>query len=154
MSHHITGLVARQDVFARLESDFSSEGRFELAQGLAFLPLDGENLDRIVGAEGGAAIGDFVFLTERLVEHLKAQSRAGALLYIETEYFGGTGGQGAALFQNQALAFGPEFGAGGAINRGLMLLGVKRGASRDAFETAGLQIFRSNDDFRSKGRRV
>ena len=40
-----------------------------------------------------------------------------------SEYFGGTGTQGAALFRRGAMTFGPERSDSGAINRALAGMG-------------------------------
>ncbi len=51
-------------------------------------------------------------------------SRSGRLAYIETEYFGGTGGQGAAVYEGGAEIMPPTWAESGVINRALGLLGV------------------------------
>src|ERR1700741_4006099 len=97
MAHHISGLVARREVLKRLDGQFVGQPCFSLAEGLAFMPLDRENLDEITGPYEGKALGEFVHLTERLIDLLGLASRSGPIVYIETEYFGGVGGQGAAV---------------------------------------------------------
>lgn len=149
MAHHITGLIGRREVLSGLQGKFAGQPRFELAGGYAFLPLDDTNLDNIVGIHDGAAISDFVYLTEQLIELLREASRGGDLAYIETEYHGGTGGQGAIVLRAGEIAFGPEWNEGGAINEALLRLGVSKRATKfDAFDTLGLGAFRSNEAFR------
>ena len=97
MAHHISGLITRRETLSCLEIELARQPFFELAEGLVFLPLDDQNLDKIVGLDVGKALGTFEYLTERLIEVLCAASRNGELIYVETEYFGGVGGQGAAV---------------------------------------------------------
>lgn len=91
----------------------------------------------------------------------------GRALYIEADYFGGTGGQGAALFEDGALVWSASEStddvaaprswlartlkptappARSAISRGLAALGVMPLVGRDEFDGLGLSRFRSLDD--------
>jgi hypothetical protein len=153
MGHHITGLIARCEVLKCLGDPFAGQPCFSLAQGLAFMPLDCENLDEITGLHDGNAVGDFVYLTGRLIELLRLASRVGAIAYIETEYHGGAGGQGAAVFQDGAVVGDPAWCEAGAINDALFKIGVAHGTEAiDAFEAVGLHAFRSNESIREAGR--
>jgi hypothetical protein len=58
-------------------------------------------------------------------DELRLASRQGMLMYFETDYFGGLGCQGAAVFQHGELIFGPQSAKTGAINQGLKLLGIR-----------------------------
>lgn len=155
MGHHITGIVAHRDTLRRLETNFARQSCFELADGLAFLPLDDENLDEVVGLHAGNALGTFEYLTEHLFELLCVGSRNGELIYVETHYHGGVGGQGAAVFRDGTIVFGPKSGDGSAINEALSQIGVTPHPEQfDAFAAVGLDRFRSNEDFREKGTSV
>lgn len=71
-------------------------------------------------------------------------------MYFETEYHGGHGGQGAAVFLNGDLIFGPQWDEFGPINHALMLLGVKiEPPAMDEFDTVGLYRHRSTEDWLS-----
>ena len=70
-----------------------------LSLGFSFLPLDEHNLNKVVGPEKGDAIAGFNYLTAGLIEVLRQCSQSGDLAYIETEYSGGDGTQGAVVFQ-------------------------------------------------------
>jgi hypothetical protein len=155
MGHHIAGIIARRDLFKSLEGELAGQPCFALAEGFAFMPLDCENLDAIAGLHDGRAISEFVYLTERLVELLRLASRNGELAYIETEYFGGTGGQGAVVFRGGEMASAPDWRERGAINSALSLMGVACKSDKpDAFETVGLDAHRSNQAFRETGTSV
>ena len=152
MGHHITGLIARREVLERLDRPFGGQPSFALAEGLAFMPLDCENLDEVTGLHEGKAVEGFAYLTERLIELLRLASRNGEIAYIETDYFGGAGGQGAAVFRGGTMIGNPDWREGGAINDALSKIGViHRADNVDLFEAVGLGAFRSNESFREKG---
>jgi hypothetical protein len=68
------------------------------------------------------------------------------LMYFETDYFGGLGCQGAAVFQHGELIFGPQSAKTGAINQGLKLLGIRiKPPAQDEFETIGLDRHRDTE---------
>ena len=69
-------------------------------------------------------------------------------MYFETDYFGGAGCQGAAVFRSGATVFGPKSAEHGPINEALSLLGVRCVApAHDEFETVGLHRHRRTDDW-------
>ena len=130
MAHHISGLIARREVLKRLDGQFAGQPCFSLAEGLAFMPLDHENLDGITGLDEGKALGEFVHLTERLIDLLRLASRSGPIAYVETEYFGGAGGQGAAVFRDGEMIGSPDWSEIGAINDALFKIGVTHRADQ------------------------
>ncbi|MBY8822230.1 hypothetical protein [Sphingomonas colocasiae] len=108
------------------------------------------------------AIDGFTYLTPLMAEEIAAAA-SGPTLYLETDYFGGIGGQSAAYFENGQLTWWgaesseePPTGTSLAdlyektancgkspINEGLYRLGVVRSGERDEFDQIGLQHFRS-----------
>jgi hypothetical protein len=72
---------------------------------------------------------------------------AGPLLYFETDYHGGSGGQGAILVANDKVMYGPSAAEIGPINEALRLIGVRVGTARDEFEAIGLHRHRHTDDW-------
>ncbi len=68
------------------------------------------------------------------------------MAYVETDYFGGVGGQGAAVYSDRQVIMEPEWGESGSINRALKMIGVKRNLLGDRFSALGLGAYRSNDD--------
>jgi hypothetical protein len=151
MGHRITGLIARREVLTRLNDPFAGQPCFSLAKGLAFMPLDRQNLDEITGLDAGKAVGDFSYLTGRLIELLRLASRVGDIAYVETDYHGGFGEQGAAVFRDGEMIGHPDWREGGPINDALSKIGVTHGTEAiDAFEAVGLPAFRSNESIREK----
>ena len=150
MGHRITGLVGKRAALARIAAALGLAAPAALRRGLAFLPLDDDDIDGIVGHDPGPALTGFAYLTGRVAARVAALSRGTALAYVETDHGGGAGGQGAALFRDGAAATAPAWSPGrGQVNRALAALGVEPGpGERDEFEAAGLGRFRSNDRWR------
>jgi hypothetical protein len=84
-----------------------------------------------------------------------ATEAGGGLAYVETEYFGGTGGQSAMAFVDGREAMAPQRarGGGGTINQALRAIGVKRDAVNDEFDTIGLGERRAMEDYGPDGPR-
>src|SRR5262245_20094963 len=98
----------------------------------------------------------FLYMGPQLHQIGKALSVKAPLVYVETEYFGGTGFQGAVVWANGQMIFGPALtGDGedfqtddlpdGAINIALRKLGVLRGDSHDEFDAIRLGEHRNNE---------
>ena len=91
-------------------------------------------------------------------------SKAGSIAYIETEYFGGIGGQCAVVWNQGEVAAGPfresNYPANGesvytppsdgAISQALRYLGVSVGDEFDEFDALGLGNFRRVDDIEKR----
>jgi hypothetical protein len=93
-------------------------------------------------------VNGFTYLSEQLIRELKIASSHGSLVYFETEYFGGNGAQGAAVFREGELIFGPQSGSFGPINQALAVVGVRVvPPASDEFETAGLHRHRHTEDW-------
>ncbi len=109
MGHSISGLIARPEVLQCFADTHRLEQPGPLAAGLGFLPLDDDNLDGIAGLDFAApAEAGFRYLVPSLRDLLTAFSAGGDLIYVETEYFGGCGGQGAVLLRTGTVAYGPR----------------------------------------------
>lgn len=148
MGHHVTGLIARRDAFGTLDGALGAQPHFALKGDFGFLPLDYENLDDVVGVDTGKAVEKFEYLTPNLIDLLRSASKFAEFAYVETDYHGGTGGQGAAVFRKGDIVFGPA-SAENAINEALALLGVLvQPGSHDAFASVGLDRHRDNGDYR------
>jgi hypothetical protein len=127
MGHRITGIIARDEVLHHLVSD---PGRY---------------------VEG------WTYLSDGLMSILAGLSHECDALYIETDYFGGIGGQAAIMFRAGKRFYGPRTGGTGPINESidpiseaLGLAGVVvSSVNVDAFAEAGLDRYRSNEDWKA-----
>jgi len=89
---------------------------------------------------------DFMLLTNGFRSLLRTLSNGGLLAYVETEYFGGVGGQGALVCREGNEIMPPTWQKSGTINDALKLIGLKRGSYTDEFVAVGLGLVRRNDD--------
>ena len=89
---------------------------------------------------------EFMQLTHGFRSFLQTLSRGGQLAYVETEYFGGEGGQGALVCRDGQEIMPPTWNKSGPINNALKLIGLKRGILGDRFAAAGFAQIRSDDD--------
>ncbi|PSJ43443.1 hypothetical protein [Allosphingosinicella deserti] len=134
---------------------------------MVIVPLDEQRLDVLAMSEEGPLEG-FTYLTATMAGEIAKALNGGRALYIETDYFGGMGGQSAALFESGGLAWtdnesnltpAPEPSwfsrlvhgqdnqrRKSPISSGLARLGVLPEGDSDEFDRLGLGRFRSLDD--------
>jgi hypothetical protein len=159
MAHFISGLVADASFLTNFAESLSLSIPVGLERGFAFLPIDDEDVVRVAGRSEPLVVDDeFAALDLAFIPVVQDRSTGGAIVYLQTEYFGGEGGQAALLAQNGELVYGPTNSteAPHPICQALALLGVTRSApNTDEFDSVGLSRFRNNDDWRrhaTKGR--
>jgi hypothetical protein len=154
VAHFINGFVAEYDLLETGEKPFHDARICRLNMGLGFMPLP--------EVEGPRATPEFnqefwEKLSRELASWALRQSVHFPLAYIWTEYFGGSGDQGAIVWRNGAVEFGPTATGDDsgypksehdfAINRALQALGADRGKELDEFKAVDLDQYRSNDDW-------
>lgn len=148
MAHFVTGLIARRTALRVFANRYGLPAPVVLNEVLALLPLDEDMLDALLPEPAQDFVAGFNMLSPGLMQVLQAGSEHSTLLYFETEYFGGMGTQGAAVFRDCELVFGPQSAELGAINNALVLLGVRTfPPAVDEFETVGLHLHRSTDEW-------
>ncbi|WP_139228608.1 hypothetical protein [Planctomicrobium piriforme] len=107
--------------------------------------MTAEFIDRELEPSPGPGSDGFILLTASFTAFLLDLSVLGTLAYIETDYFGGTGSQGAAVYSNgKPLMQSEGSELADPINKALELIGVRSEGS-DRFDALGLGNFRSND---------
>lgn len=161
MGHHINAVIGTHEAVKSLAAKFGPPIPTELPSGLVIVPLDELRLD-MIAMSVEPAIEGFTYLTPLMAQEI-ASTAGGSLLYIETHYFGGTGGQSAAYFQDGGLRWwraesSEEVQPGSRladhyartaicgkspISEGLSKLGVQRSDDCDEFDQIGLHRFRS-----------
>lgn len=149
MGHNIAAIIAGADIAAAFAVAADAPPPTELLSSLVIVPLSDRQFDRISGLEPGAYVAGFAYLSASLTEALAAASSEGPVVYIETEYFGGTGSQAAAVFVDGEMVLAEHQAdtrdthrRDGPINKALRLLGVSASGGRDEFDTLGLGRFR------------
>jgi len=146
MAHCLQAIVARSDVVDKLRARYPQLPQVAARQGFVILPVDADFIDSVTGARPAQSTDEFMLLTAAFDELLRRLSSLGPIAYIETDYFGGVGGQGAAVYSGGETAMEPEWRRSGPIDRALRLIGVKRLLLGDRFRALGLEAYRSNDD--------
>ncbi|MFO1014026.1 MAG: hypothetical protein U1E50_09700 [Caulobacteraceae bacterium] len=153
MGHCITAVLGGPAVIAAIGQAAAAPTATELAQGLWIIPLGEAQLDRLAGEAEGERFPDFTYLGDDLDLTLQGFMVHGPFVYLETNYFGGSGGQAAALYRvgcpverkaeavaaDKRLSYGP-------INQMLRGHGVRAAPGKDEFETLGLTRFRHLED--------
>jgi len=148
MGHAVKGLIAEPGTLQVFASRHSLHPPIALSGDLAILPLRDVDLDSFPFPPFSGNREGADFLSDQFIDVLRAASRGGALIYFETDYFGGYGAQAAAVFQDGTLVFGPESAEFGPINMALQLLGVcVEPPAVDEFDTVGLGRCRHTEDW-------
>lgn len=148
MGHCIQTIVAPL-VTANLVADRWPElPRLNRDNGFALFPVDAGLIDaRIMPDQSPTESADeFLLLTNGFRRWLRQLSCGGQLAYVETDYFGGTGGQGALVCRNNLEIMPPTWSESGTINQALGMIGLKGVWQADSFAAAGFTVVRSNDD--------
>jgi hypothetical protein len=144
--HFVTGIIARPDLTARLAGAWSLSAPAALSEGLSLLPLRDVDIARLVPDPGPRRQAGFEHLSEDLLAVLAEASAGGDLAYVETAYFEGAGLQGAVMFRDGAVAFGPQSADIGPINGALAAMGVAVApGAQDEYDTVGLGRHRSTE---------
>lgn len=154
MGHHISAAVLCGS-FGEAKAASFDLSWVRLTADLTLFPLHARYVDfwaEKLGVPGPAA--DLPLLNFAVVHHIMNEVSADPLFaLIETDYFGGTGSQSAAVYRGATeimapagTAIGPALRSVGPINRALQLLGVHPNGTHDEFDTVGLGRFRDFDD--------
>src|SRR5262249_48891583 len=139
MGHAVRGLISKLEPLEAFACGHSLRRPIALPAGLSILPLRDTDLDAFLERPSSSNPEHTNILAEAFIDVLCTASRGEALVYFETDYFGGRGIQTAAVFRDGALVFGPESAEFGPINAALRLLGVGvTPPAADEFDTVGL----------------
>ncbi len=147
MGHCIHAIVAPSDTADSISSQVPDLPRLDHDNGFTVFPIDAEFVDGHIAPDVTPTVtGDeFMLMTNGFRLFLQRLSIGGQLAYVETEYFGGEGGQGAVVCRNGSEVMPPTWRESDTINDALKLIGMKRGMFADEFLAAGLGLVRNND---------
>jgi hypothetical protein len=146
MGHSIQAMIASDGVAAALHRQYPALSCVPASGGLTILPVNAEFVDSLPAGPRSPASGDFALLTAGLSRLLLELPRHGSLAYVETDYFGGRGGQGAVVYSEGREVMAPCWLPGGVINEALTILGVPQPLTSDRFAAIGLAAVRFNAD--------
>lgn len=154
MGHSVQLIIGQGQAIASFLRQWPGARAVDLRSGWQGIPVD-EPLYAAIEAKHPGAVRPSgldvspLGLSEALAT---ATAKGGGLAYIETEYFGGTGGQSATAFVDGQQVMAPQTARGGAgpINQALRRIGVAR-TEADEFDTIGLGERRAMDDYEPDG---
>jgi len=158
VGHHISGFIARSDSLKAMDGVRAAVCQLE--QRFAFLPISDDMVDP---DEPSSHFQCFSVLTQSLTEWAIARSSEYPIVYIETDYFGGTGAQAAVVWKDGRISVGPLETRNddnsprtslrdSAINQCLRFLGADCVGHIDEFAAVGLARHRSNEGWVTSGK--
>jgi hypothetical protein len=102
MPHCIQIIVAPAEFADSIRLRWSRLASLRRESGFGLFPVDYQLIDEKIAPlmTPRATSNQFMFLTPAFEQYLGELSIGGRLAYLETEYWGGTGGQGAAAYEN------------------------------------------------------
>lgn len=150
MGHAIEALIIPETAAGLVPEVFRHTRAVSLGHGLRLVPITAETFDAL--GERFPTLEDppdpeFWKLSGPIVFVAKELSQQGAVAYVETDYFGGSGRQAATVWEFGSVRMPPTEAKRGPINAALRVMGVRARFMRDEFETVGLGTRRSNDDW-------
>ena len=108
------------------------------------IPITDELWEEI---ESSDAIEGFNKLSVEIEQWAQQISNTGSVAYIEAEFFGGTGGQGAIAWNDGSRTFGPTHEQH-AINLVLKTFRINANDAHDEFDAIGLGQHRDTRDWK------
>lgn len=121
-----------------------------LGSELQIVPLGYEQIDQLTRLVPGERLDGFMYLSVGLEAAILRAVDGMMIGYVETDYVGGTGAQGAAVFADGAVTFraATPIRRGPAkredpVNTALRHLGVMASPQVDEFDTLGLGRYRN-----------
>jgi hypothetical protein len=154
--HSISVVIADKNITDEFASQFFLAKSIGLPQGKGLVPITSELGDDIVelARKPNVPYQEFEYLNESIIEFAKDLSSLGMVCYVETEYFGGDGGQSSIVWDKGKVIFGPSSSVRGSpnpINDALRILGVKILRMSDEFDELGLGNNRSTEKWFERG---
>jgi hypothetical protein len=149
MTHMIQGLVVPAAIARTISVEHAVPVPLSAA-GVAFIPMTDVLLDHLAArcpTSTARAPTEFWKLSPSAVLWLEELSATARVAYLETEYFGGGGGQAAAVWESGKIILAPRQANIGPINDALRLLGITRTQTQDEFDVAGLGRHRRTEDW-------
>jgi hypothetical protein len=151
MGYIFHGLISHTTTLDKVHPHFLNWHVVGLNQGISIIPFTNKLFKEIEEAElkrDGKTIKrtDFLELTSAIETLAVEISKVGAVGWIEAEFHGGSGDQGAVCWDNGLCILGPIRDQK-AINQVLRLLNVRLGFMHDEFAAVGLRKHRDTHDW-------
>src|SRR5437773_900722 len=97
MSHCIFAVVGDTLLIAEIAAQSGSLFVAKLTDNLSIVGLEDQQMETLAGTDFDDCVVGFECLNRKLQDLLAEVSKGGALIYLETEYSGGSGSQAAAF---------------------------------------------------------
>lgn len=146
MGHCVTAIISSNPAVESILRSSPGLVAVPLVDGLSLIPLDDDAIDSVAADYSQTADG-FTYLSPSLAAFLADHSRHAALVYFETEYFGGIGTQAAVACRDGHPLSATPCSGDGAISRGLACLGITPNGAFDEFDYVGLSRYRHTSDW-------
>ncbi len=147
MGHHVQAILGEKHNLDEIKRLYEHSKVIELPQGIYLLPLTEDLYDAVAEVDDNALSDPaFMFLSSKIGSLLLSHSSGQGLVYFETDYFGGTGTQGAVYVKAGEVLIQPTLESN-SINQALKLWGIRSSLGKDEFATLFLNWFRSNEDW-------
>jgi hypothetical protein len=150
MGHHLEALVIPEAAVVLARAELQHTRAIALTRALYLVPIVDASFDALRERFPDASdpfYSEFWKLVGPVVLVAKRLSHTGAVAYIETDYFGGVGGQAAMVWRAGEVVMPAAKGKRGPVSAALRLLGAKAGRSNDEFDAVGLGRHRHTDDW-------
>ena len=125
--HSIALFVSKPSICAELSLDVEASRCVPLEQdlcGLLLFAADGDSIFSVDVADENLAFSEFQCLSVAWAAAAAHASQLAKIAYVETEYSGGEGGQGAVVWEHGKVIAGPSFAQSGPINSAMRAIGV------------------------------
>jgi hypothetical protein len=160
MGHRLKAIIGPKPTVSEFAGNWIHAELIELPQGFAMVPLTlalHEDIIELAAIEKPPPPAEFSEMSAALAFVIAHLSQRGPVGYIETDYFGGTGSQSAAVWDAGRLALGPlkqevtrkgnayrvTPEGEGPINQALAYMRAWHRRGMDLFDTLGLGKYRS-----------
>ena len=143
MGYYLQGLISRENVLKTHTSEYQNVTVIPLVQGVGLVPLIDEAFEEI-GPDD--VMEPFEKLSSDVEELAQKISVDCPVIYVEAEFFGGTGTQVLMAWAKGSRTMKP-LKSTDAINQGLKILGVKKHGAVDEFDAVGLGKHRSTEEW-------
>jgi hypothetical protein len=143
MSYNIEAILSTNILSEKILGLFPDFKIINLSQNIILIPINKGSLTK---NESFKLIEGFEYLNDKVFNKLIELSKISRIIYIESEYFGGTGSSSCIVLENGNIIYN-EFQNKDAVNNGLKLLNVKKGDNIDEFEALNLGSKRKTEDW-------
>ena len=155
MTHSVQLVIGKEPSIGRFLKLWPGSRAVPLKDGWQAIPMDHGLYEKIEAAFPGSTRPPQLDVSPFGLESalMEATRDGGGLAYVETEYWGGSGGQSAMAVVDGRITREPERsrGAGGPINSALRAIDVVKVGDMDEFDTIGLGERRTMSDYEPEG---